>query len=110
MVTTICPFCSQDLENAWHIFVSCPFARSCWCYSLIEDCSNVVEGFRKLVFKMLSVTNELIFGKVVMTLWSIWRERNNQVWSSKHNSTDSMVRAWLEVLCDWVVVKTSALV
>ena len=61
-----------------------------------------MEGFRELVFKMLSVADELNFGN--MTLWSIWRECNNQVSNSKHSFANCTARAGLEVLCEWVAV------
>ena len=30
VVPLTCVLCDSDVENCWHVFVTCPFARQCW--------------------------------------------------------------------------------
>ena len=29
-VPLCCAHCEKDVENAWHLFLTCPFSKSCW--------------------------------------------------------------------------------
>lgn len=60
-----CCFCSQHLENEWHLFVSCTKAQQFWQQVGLW---NSIEPYVRA--PSLSVT-----------LWSIWKARNQKVWN-----------------------------
>ena len=37
VVPLTCMLCDRDVENCWHVFVTCPFARQCWVVANLLD-------------------------------------------------------------------------
>ena len=75
-------FCANSLENAWHLFISCPFAISCWSQlkvsDLIESMANTSESLVEWFFKLLKTQNKEVIGKISAVLWAIWIQHNNR--------------------------------
>lgn len=75
-----CGICKSDLETEWHSFVTCPFARSCWRVSGME---NVIQSgmansdsVSDLIFSLLSHVNDEVRVKTRMIMWQIWKDQN----------------------------------
>lgn len=53
-----CTLCEVDLENPWHLFITCPHSIICWeelgLWSLLNSEILVCEFFAALCFKRLS--------------------------------------------------------
>ena len=75
-VSASCLFCENDLENAWHIFISCPFAISCLSKLkvsyLIDYMANTSESLVEWFFKLIKTQNKEVIGKINVVLWAIW--------------------------------------
>ena len=37
VVPLTCVLCERHVENYWHVFVTCPFARQCWVTTKLLD-------------------------------------------------------------------------
>ncbi|XVF47274.1 hypothetical protein PTKIN_Ptkin03bG0096400 [Pterospermum kingtungense] len=69
-----------------------------------------VDSFHEWLFKMLGTLQGFDMGKFVMVLWAIWKQKNEQLWSSSCLSTEQDVyAAWFDgntrlglgmILCD----------
>lgn len=68
--STLCVHCNSDLEDCFHIFLVCSFARKCWCIaSLEQEIWYVIDNFVSfpdVVFHVLSTWSEVNAGKFVM--------------------------------------------
>lgn len=82
----LCVTCNNDLETTWHTFIMCPKASACWnCQGLGEAVANAMlnsDSFSGWCFMVLrSITKEQ--GELfALTLWSLWRARNNLLWEN----------------------------
>ncbi|XP_073279489.1 uncharacterized protein [Primulina huaijiensis] len=108
-VPLTCIQCGGDIENTWHIFLTCPVAQSCWSetqfVSSINSCSSQVESFVEFIFMMLNSLTTKEMGKVVMILWSLWRQRNEKLWNNQQNTPTHVVHFALQNLYDWLQAK-----
>ena len=72
-----CIFCENGLENSWHIFISCPFAISCWLKlnvpNLIDSMANTSKSLEEWFFKLINTQDKETIGKISVVLWAIWR-------------------------------------
>ena len=74
-VSASCLFCANSLENAWHLFISCPFAISCWSQlkvsDLIDSMAKTSESLVEWFFKLIKTQNKEVIGKINVVLWAI---------------------------------------
>ena len=72
VVSASCLFCANGLENAWHIFISCPFAISCWSKlkvsDLIDSMANTSESLVEWFFKLIKTQDKEAIGKISAVL------------------------------------------
>ena len=110
-VSASCLFCANSLENAWHLFISCPFATSYWSHlkvsDLIDSMAKTSESLVEWFFQLIKTQNKEVIGKISAVLWAIWIQRNNQYWNGSHESTARTVYLALEFLFDWISIKES---
>lgn len=61
--------CDNEIENSWHSFFTCPTSVIIWkqsgMWSGIEATMTSADGFKRLVFMLLSSLNE---GKIELLL------------------------------------------
>ena len=111
-VSASCLFCANSLENAWHIFISCPFAISYWSKlkvsDLIDSIANTSESLVEWFFKLIKTQNNEVIGKISVVLWAIWIQHNNRYWNGSHESAVRTVYLALEFLFDWISIQESA--
>lgn len=79
-----CQMCGQSDEDALHLAFLCPFSRGCW---LAGRLAIRTDGFTSSIQNSLLMLVKLVppelWQEVVMSLWSIWRCRNNLVFQGK---------------------------
>ncbi|XVF73428.1 hypothetical protein PTKIN_Ptkin12aG0201100 [Pterospermum kingtungense] len=111
-VPMTCIFCSNALENSWNLFIDCTFAQSCWQHIGLADKVNgltsTADSFMEWLFAAIGALQDPVVGKIVMIIWSIWRERNERFWKNIQRHTSSMVCHGLECLCEWLQVENQS--
>ncbi|KAK6144889.1 hypothetical protein DH2020_021709 [Rehmannia glutinosa] len=105
-ITQVCVICENQLENNFHMFLSCKFAIECWRFShygaLVNRVANTVESFASWFFKMMEETTPSILAKVSMVLWSIWKQRNSKLWKNHYTNAAATVKNALDFLDMWI--------
>ncbi|XP_073315713.1 uncharacterized protein [Primulina huaijiensis] len=71
----------------------------------MDTLSNTSESFSDFVFKVLSVSNETIVGKIDMILWSVWKQRNNKLWNASILPAAQATICGYSFLCEWIEAK-----
>nr|XP_043620201.1 uncharacterized protein LOC122592056 [Erigeron canadensis] len=85
---TSCPLCNVDAETSSHLFVNCGFSYGVWS-AIWAWCKLYPVGFnsiKEILTWMESIQmsvwgKKLIRGMVMITCWSLWKERNNKVFN-----------------------------
>ncbi|CAN1147135.1 Putative ribonuclease H protein At1g65750 [Linum perenne] len=95
-----CGVCGTSMENSWHLFLACSFARRCWDVAgvgrKIEDSMLAAESMQEWVFKLVENGDTDFVAQAIAIMSAIWRERNNRVWSEKTCEPFAVVRDGLE--------------
>ncbi|CAN1146055.1 Putative ribonuclease H protein At1g65750 [Linum perenne] len=111
-VPSECGICSRELENSWHLFLSCPFALRCWrtagLNTLVETCMQGSESMKEWLFKLVEGSDPTKIAQVIAVMSAIWRERNNRVWNATTSDPLIVVRDGLEGLHNWERAKGRA--
>ncbi|KAF4390020.1 hypothetical protein F8388_002962 [Cannabis sativa] len=81
-VDSLCPFCSAAPETALHVLVRCNFAKLCWQQAKVPTVAPAAMFFRSWFEEGLSKWNEVESIEAAMTLWALWKVRNDVVWNS----------------------------
>lgn len=85
-VTPDCGLCAGMYEDSWHLFVDCAYARGCWHQAGILDVVDRAKAgagsVLEWLFHVIRTAAEPVVCKVIMILWSIWKERNERVWNN----------------------------
>ncbi|XVF53061.1 hypothetical protein PTKIN_Ptkin05aG0069300 [Pterospermum kingtungense] len=108
-----CVFCSNNLENEWHIFTSCVYAQDCWKQvgldGLVEACMENVESFREWFFKVMGLLSTFQLGKFAMTIYAIWTQRNNMLWNEECLPASVAISKSISFLYDWLNMRSKRL-
>ncbi|KAF5800838.1 putative reverse transcriptase zinc-binding domain-containing protein [Helianthus annuus] len=95
---SVCPLCNSEEESADHLFISCYVASviwnavSSWCKIPCIFAFSIKDLFG--VHSNLKVSErkkEAVQGFILIVCWSIWRARNNLVFSNKPVKIDCIV-------------------
>ncbi|KAK6151805.1 hypothetical protein DH2020_014440 [Rehmannia glutinosa] len=104
-VDTICVFCHIDIETCWHLFVTCSFCTNCWNIAGLKDWVErwvaEAESFQDFVEYGINNSDSYLAAKFCVILWSLWRQRNCEVWEQKHLAATGTVHSALCILTDW---------
>lgn len=102
---SLCPMCNIDVENSWHLFMNCSYAREVWRSAgmdrRIEGLILTVEGIYELVMKLIKLDDSEFAVNVCMLLWQLWKERNCMVWESKRSSPVQVIHNAATALFEW---------
>ncbi|KAK9048344.1 hypothetical protein SSX86_032693 [Deinandra increscens subsp. villosa] len=89
-VVSNCPMCLMHQESVDHIFFNCSFAKLvwaqvwAWCKLPITSLNSMVDVCRAVEDWSYSRNQkDIILGVVYITIWSIWKSRNETVFSKK---------------------------
>ncbi|XP_010666689.2 uncharacterized protein LOC104883828 [Beta vulgaris subsp. vulgaris] len=96
-----CPICLYDVEDTSHLFRFCPLAIEAWAHRNIglDHVTNPIISMRDwirhwlLFFHTSDGYNGVRLPQFVGTLWSIWVQRNAQVFRQVRPSADSILRS-----------------
>ncbi|XP_019189723.1 PREDICTED: uncharacterized protein LOC109184133 isoform X1 [Ipomoea nil] len=105
-VSPICQLCSSAEESAFHLFVKCPLAISCWdhigCVTHLGRSSLM--GWLEINFKSLSA-NDLCL--MITVCWKIWSARNGKIWNHTITPMQAIINEAHVFLFDWQNVNSS---
>ncbi|CAN1130761.1 Putative ribonuclease H protein At1g65750 [Linum perenne] len=106
-----CGSCNSFFESTFHLFVECDMARRCWAAaglsSKIEESLVDHEGSCvSWLLGLLASITENMAADISMVLWSIWKERNDRVWTDKQSAPEWVVRMGKDLLADWVQARS----
>ncbi|CAN1289831.1 hypothetical protein LINPERPRIM_LOCUS20465 [Linum perenne] len=105
-----CGMCSSPGETIEHMMFSCVVMQDCWraagMQQWVSDFSLTMGAFADVMFSILESGAEERIQGMVMTLWALWKERNERVWSSKSKSAEVTVRLAVDELDGWKSVQT----
>ncbi|CAN1332707.1 Putative ribonuclease H protein At1g65750 [Linum perenne] len=100
-----CGLCNHPTESVQHLFLECPFALECWNKAgLLQIVTNATLNYVNFIdwlTKLLDHSATMQAEKVVVLLWSLWRERNARVWRNEQKPAFVVVRLALEYLEEW---------
>ncbi|XP_024200456.1 uncharacterized protein LOC112203766 [Rosa chinensis] len=94
----VCPLCGSGIENNVHLFIHCNYAREVWAAANLPVPSMHVFVVKDYLLQLVGILSTEHFGKVLILLWAIWKNRNTQVWEgTKQHPCDAMLMAfgWL---------------
>ncbi|CAN1787360.1 Putative ribonuclease H protein At1g65750 [Linum perenne] len=100
-----CGLCDHDSEWVKHLFLECPFAQECWdktgLKQLIQEASGNVQDFNSWLARLLERGSTGQAEKVMVMLWSLWREQNARVWRGEEKPAFVVARMAIESLLEW---------
>ncbi|KAJ3687028.1 hypothetical protein LUZ61_016192 [Rhynchospora tenuis] len=100
-----CPCCpGVVLETSLHLFLQCPFARSIW--DLIQHQFRLPMLHFTTDLTSFWLQNRIHLGTHWDTIWaaatwSVWKERNNRIFSLKAKSPVVLLRDISKLVCLW---------
>lgn len=105
-VSGICPLCNSNLENTWHLMVTCNISKQCWqqinVWGLIEQSMERVKSFPELFWYLLEQLECKKRSLVAMVMWGLWKARNDKVWEEKNTLAADIIHKSRSVLFDWI--------
>jgi len=77
-----CVLCQLNVEESvTHLFLDCPFARSCWsCFNIFL---NQDSQFPEAILEVKSqVSSQFFMILVILLCWAIWTARNDHIFKN----------------------------
>jgi hypothetical protein len=107
--TDRCVHCERSFENDWHVFFGCNKVEEVWAevglWNFIRDRLKIANGFIDLFFQLLELLSQQNLHMFAMTLWCIWKRRNEKLWNDVDIRPDVSVRLARESLVQWQQVR-----
>ncbi|XP_062020933.1 uncharacterized protein LOC133737384 [Rosa rugosa] len=88
-----CLHCQFPWEDLGHILCQCPIAHNIWGahpFNLVLDVSSHLDFKNWLLERATSLSSDL-FDKMLVLLWSLWKNRNDKLWNEKHKDGPILV-------------------
>ena len=89
------------MASIFTIYSDCSFAAQCWSAANLDLVDVYLENFNNWLLSMFRSGDVSSSEKICMVLWTIWTQRNSQLWSNKHQQTCYSVRHALDFLRDF---------
>lgn len=93
--------CHSEPEDDFHVLITCTFARSVWGLSVISSNfgfhDSLISWWNNLA--SISSINNLEITSVV--LWSIWQNRNEEVWTGTSKPAIFVYHTALDLYSNW---------
>ncbi|CAJ2667453.1 unnamed protein product [Trifolium pratense] len=104
----ICELCRGANEDSRHVLFDCEESKNCWnvagLYDVITGRLNQYNDAKEVIFDICSKESKDVAGRVAMTIWLIWNNRNQWIWNhEKRNALQLGVQAshmwneWYEI-------------
>ncbi|KAF4379751.1 hypothetical protein F8388_023768 [Cannabis sativa] len=100
-IDTSCPLCSAAPETALHLLVRCSFAKSCWQQTCVPIVAPAAMTFGSWFEEGFSRWSDVVCVEAAMTLWALWKVRNEVVWNSVSPSFDEVIHMAKVNYSDW---------
>lgn len=103
----LCTLCAVELENVWHIFLTCDRVKPVWVkthiWQVMEPLLMECKSFSSLFFRLCTVVlvQATTLNVFVMNLWSVWKSRKEQLWNHKEEGPDHILHRATTVFQDW---------
>ncbi|XP_062014085.1 uncharacterized protein LOC133730525 [Rosa rugosa] len=89
-----CLMCDNDVENGVHLFTQCPYTREVWEAANISLPTLAISDLKDGLLELSRVLNKEQFAQALMLTWSMWTNRNSQLWEGKkHHPTEAALLA-----------------
>lgn len=87
----ICQICGQEEEDDLYLAMLCPFSRSVWLGGrLAIRTDRFGPTIQRALIDLMEMVPESLWQEVGLTLWAIWRNRNNLVFQGKQPSFEGL--------------------
>uniref|UniRef100_A0A803PWI0 Uncharacterized protein n=1 Tax=Cannabis sativa TaxID=3483 RepID=A0A803PWI0_CANSA len=93
--------CSVAPEIALHVLVRCNFAQDCWRQTSVPVVAPAAMTFTSWFEEGMDQWSDAKCVEAAMILWSVWKLRNDVVWSSISPSTDEVIHIAKVNYMDW---------
>ncbi|XP_031101785.1 uncharacterized protein LOC116005682 [Ipomoea triloba] len=107
-VDPLCPLCHSFQETPLHLFKLC--SHTCRLWDAISDLPMVCPGdsFAAWLSKVIEGRKEVVVRECLALCWSIWKCRNDLLWSNKTWEPGEVVRRSNALLVEWSMVQTAS--
>ena len=78
-----CLMCNHILEDNMHLFLHCPYAQETWSTASIPNNAANHVNLQDWLLTLVGTVTKDVFAKVLIIMWSIWKNRNTQLWENK---------------------------
>ena len=106
-----CVHCNSSFENDWHVFFGCeklePVWSAAYLWHVIRENLEIADRFVSLFFQLLDFLQHEQLLSFVMTLWCIWKRRNDKLWNDIETQPRISLQTAREVLLQWQQVRDS---
>ncbi|GAU37566.1 hypothetical protein TSUD_153990 [Trifolium subterraneum] len=106
--TQTCALCNEENEDSEHIFFKCPSSRNVWSmtgfFHVVSNAINNNNNAQDIIFhilQQLSKDDSTVFACI---LWSIWKQRNNQIWNNVTDAQNFVLSRAVNMLQEWKAV------
>jgi hypothetical protein len=100
-----CVHCDDELEDDIHLFFLCNNAKNIWqklgWRDVIQQHLHINNHIAEIIFALLQAFNSDKSTLFMVTLWSIWQQRNNKVWRNKIELAQVVCERTTNLLLDW---------
>ncbi|CAN1135539.1 Putative ribonuclease H protein At1g65750 [Linum perenne] len=104
-----CGICNGNPETPWHLFLECDFTWECWlaagCERIVEQHRNESESFNGWIMRVIAAGDEKLTQTILTTIWAVWKERNERVWSQKASSAAVVINRATETISEWLLAQ-----
>jgi hypothetical protein len=108
-IPTVCALCNEHDEDSRHIFFDCSSSKNigsmCNFNNIITAGLKHYAGATELIFALLQQLNIDEAALMACIFWSIWKQRNNQVWNDITDVHSVVFSRAITTLNDWHAVQ-----
>lgn len=91
-----CALCTEAEESVWHLLLPCDLSIRRWQEAGL---CHAVQGRMQRYFNIAGAILDIcsrevvdVVARLMMLLWGIWHNRNDQVWNHHHRCTADLHR------------------
>ncbi|GAU48398.1 hypothetical protein TSUD_405430 [Trifolium subterraneum] len=108
----LCALCNIEGEDSLHVFFKCPSSQNVWSMtSFFQVVSSVINNENEasaIVFQILRQLSKEDAALFACILWSIWKQRNNQIWNNVTDAQSFVFSRANNMLQEWNTVRNVA--
>ncbi|PNX94619.1 cytochrome p450 [Trifolium pratense] len=105
-------FCHVEEEDSKHVFFTCPSSQIVWSMSVffqvVHSAANSEDDAKTIIFHILKQLSKNDVAMFACILWSIWKQRNNQIWNNVTDAQSFVFSRAATMLQDWRAVCAAA--